>query len=408
MKKIVSRLSQLILFGAVCLVSVTACQNAAILHIQSGNMLADYEWQDNQAQFSVPFTIYDGHILLNVAVNGQENLRLALDTGAAATVVFETPRTKNMPLAVAQTFDLNGYEVNILSNVLVELGALTINDLTMIHVPSSQTPFFSSPDEAYFDGAIGADIFTRYNVKIDMDTQQVTFYQQANPNRYESWVIQPMTVAGRLAYTEVTLNDRQYMLEIDTGAPNALYINSEIAEGFTFPSEFIAGHSKNFDGEHAIKTSRLSSAVFAGSPFSDIAIRNISAFKDNTGVGLIGMDLLGKFNMYFDYENNTMALQRRQQISTDTRVDRSGLVLEPHTRGAVVKAIIGDVISVNATPLESLQEGSIVTRINNTVVNINTFDSLRQLLSSANNSVNLCWENKTTLLCEDIVLKDRF
>ena len=83
-----------------------------------------------------------------------------------------------MSLNVDTTLDLPGSTVNLINDAKVSISGITIENLTIVHVPLEQSPLFNSFEEAYFDGAIGYDVLKQYVTKIDYQNQKVIFYKK--------------------------------------------------------------------------------------------------------------------------------------------------------------------------------------------------------------------------------------
>ncbi len=153
------------LIAVVTVALLTAsCSAKGIINLQSGNALASQTWLSKEESFKVPFVWHDGHIIIEVNVNDTEPLRLAFDSAAAATVIFDTPRTQTLPLDVERQIDLQGRQVNVVNNGIIRVGDIELSELTFIQVPIEQNPLFNDYDTAYFDGAIGYDLLNlQYN-----------------------------------------------------------------------------------------------------------------------------------------------------------------------------------------------------------------------------------------------------
>jgi len=393
---------------SLCIALMMGCNAKGLMNLQSGNLLGSQEWLGEPLSFTVPFDWHDGHIIIELEVNNQQNLRFALDSGASATVLFETQRTKALKLSVGMQLDLQGSDVNIVNDASIAIGKIKLSEMTIIQVPIEQSPLFGSFDEAYFDGAIGYDLLNRYVTLINYADKTVTFFKDSPAIIQDGdWVKLPMSVIGRIPHVAASLYNKgevetTYNFTIDTGAPDYLYINSSLAANLSFPSSYFETKTRNFTGEHIVQTSRFDVFKIAEFNFNNIAIHNLPYFKDENGIGLIGSGLLRNFDIVFDYENEYIAFKKNRLFSYDTFIDRSGLRIEPHTGGALVKEVVKD---THAQTLNILA-GDVVTKINNKTLNDNNFDELRALLSSDMNEVELCWVSNEQEKCEVLFLRD--
>tara|TARA_R110001583_G_scaffold86169_1_gene225384 strand:- start:8891 stop:10123 length:1233 start_codon:yes stop_codon:yes gene_type:complete len=392
------------------IILLAGCGATGLINLQSGNQFAKQDWHGADSSFTVPFEWHDGHVIINIALNGQQDLRFALDSGAAATVLFETEKTKDQPLSFEMQIDLQGRKVNVVNDAEITIGQITLSEMTIIQVPIDQSPLFGSYDEAYFDGAIGFDILNRYMTRINYADKTVTFIKDSSTALTSTeWVKLPMAIHGRIPYVSGAIPNQQgqpahYDLVVDTGAPDYLYINSLLATDFNFPSSYFESNTKNFNGEHTVKTSRINYFQIAGTSFENIAVHDLPDFEDDNGIGLIGSGLLRNFDVVFNYENGYLALKKNIQFTPQTFIDRSGLQLEPHRNGGLVKGL-GATTGLKALKIAL---GDVVTNINGNKINEINFDEIRGLLSSEAEHVEICWTSSGVDMCGTLVLQDRF
>jgi hypothetical protein len=391
------------------MIILAGCGTTGLINLQSGNHFAKQDWDGADSSFTVPFNWHDGHVIISIAINSQQNLRFALDSGAAATVLFETERTREQQLSFEMQIDLKGRKVNVVNDAVIAIGQITLSEMTIIQVPIDQSPLFGSYDEAYFDGAIGFDLLSRYMTRINYADKTVTFIKDSSTAlKSVEWIKLPMEIHGRIPYISGAIPNQQghpayYDLIVDTGAPDYLYINSLLASDFTFPSSYFESNTNNFDGEHTVKTSRIDYFQVAGSSFDNIAVHNLPYFEDDNGIGLIGSGLLRNFDVVFNYKNGYLALKKNRQFSPKTLIDRSGLQLEPHRKGGLVKGV-GETAGLKVLKIDI---GDVVTKINGHKINDISFDEIRGLLSSEAEQVELCWTSSGYNMCSTLVLQDR-
>lgn len=395
----------------VCLFSMltSGCISKSIVNLQTGNPFAEHTWSNKADKIEVPFTWYDGHIIIETSINGQAGLKLALDSGASATVLFETLRAKSMSLNVDTTLDLPGSTVNLINDAKVSVSGISIENLTIVHVPLEQSPLFNSFEDAYFDGAIGYDVLKQYVTKIDYQNQKVIFYKKHDLEKLSSdWLVLPIMIKGNIPYIEASLKNNNgqkvsQLFVLDTGAPDYIYINSQLVENVSFPEKHFVGNMKHFEGASQIKTGRLPYFEFANTEFSDVTSHDVGHFSDDYGVGLLGSGLLRKYDVIFDYQSEKIAFKKAKNTTLTTPIDRSGLNMEPHILGGVVI----DVASRSGASKLSLLPGDIITHINHTAITEHNFDQLRALFSSKLAKLPICWQRAGSKQCGELVLFSR-
>lgn len=387
------------------LITLSGCVTGALIDLQTGNKQAIHKYQSEKPKVSLPFYWHDGHIMLDLAINEKAHLRFALDSGAAVTVLFETPRTQGIALDISQTLDLNGGTVDLVEGASIRLADISIDDLVIIHVPLSQSPLFSSREEAYFDGAIGFDVFNQYAIEIDFDQQLVHFYNPKQEVSNHGWQPQAIEFYGNVPHVKAELMNntgQQQSLNwvVDTGAPDYLYFNSKHEQQISGPSTYFTTKFANFEGEQFKNTGRMQAFDLFGSRFEQVSSHDLTEFTDPYAFGLIGAGLLRNFNLRFDYNQQTLWTKKSVGFSSSTLVDRSGLELEPHKQGAVIKSVAKGVEL-------SIAVGDVLTKINNEQIDADNFDIMRNILSSDLNNINLCWLSQQKQSCGVLPLADR-
>lgn len=398
------------LAGLGLLLAQTACAASGLDRLMQGNPAAVYDWPAAQEQLSVPFEWHDGHLIVAVQVNGSAPLRFAFDSGASATVLFETPRTRAIALDVERSADINGVPMNIVNHATVALAGLQLRELTVLQVPLATSPIFPDEDRASFDGAIGYDLLSRFSVRLDYAGRRLKLSRGAFPGETGAgWQRLPIDVSRRVPYLSAQLQTGirpvAVSLLVDTGAPSYVYVNPELAEGLEVPEPNYLTRGRGFGGRFERRTAR--SATFSIGPFrfpDQLTHFDRADFEDlGAGIGLIGNALLRNFELIFDYRSAVMALRPNPEFSAYSPADRSGLEIEPHRRGAILEWVAQG----SAAHALGLRPGHILTHLDGQAVEFSNFDHLKERLSSPAATVELCWRDGEQSPCAELALADR-
>ena len=411
---------KLILVTLLCLsfILLSACiPSAGVRNLQNGNKQATYEWQAKSDQIDIPFNWHDGHIIIPVAVNDSAPLRLAFDSGAAVTVLFETERTNQLKLDVERQLTLNssGQIANVVNHNTLVLDKLSLENLTVLHVPLDHSPIFSNIEEAYFDGAIGYDLLSRFVIRIDYINQILTLsHRQSTEDNYLGWRALPIDTKTHVPYLEAffgtgkssqgdsAANNAKFL--IDTGAPFYLYINPDLHPLLELPVQYYETKGSGFNGPYHRYTGRLEQLTIGEYSFPNLATHfDKTDYQDLEGIGLIGNGLLKKFDLVFDYASETLFIKSHSQFNNKSLVDRSGLDIKPHRKGAIVHSVALNSAAANA----GLKTGDIITKFNGELILPATFDEFKAKLSSEIDTTQLCWDREAMEMCEQITLSKR-
>jgi hypothetical protein len=388
------------------------CAGSALQNVQQGNPQAQHVWHARDASIDVPFEWHDGHLVIGVRINDSAPLRLAFDTGASATVLFETERTRGLRLQAQRQVPIGGSSgVDLVDDAKLSLGAIDVTHLTILHVPLRNSPIFANDDEAYFDGAVGYDLLHRFVTEIDYVKQVIRFSKgPATIAADEAWQLVPIDVTRRVPVISVQLQGARARSEsvrllVDSGAPAYAYLNPDLTKRIAVPARNYLTRGRSFNGPYERVTARLAAFSLGGFEFPGLVTHfDRTDFKDlGKAVGLIGNGVLRNFDLIFDYRAGTLALRRNARFDANSKADRSGIDLQPHRLGAVVRSVAPDSAALKL----GLKPGDVVTDIDGRCLRSDTFDGVKELLSSDRQTLTLRWRSQTERSCGPLPLVDR-
>jgi membrane-associated protease RseP (regulator of RpoE activity) len=119
--------------------------------------------------------------------------------------------------------------------------------------------------------------------------------------------------------------------------------------------------------------------------------------------GLLGNEVLSRFNLIFDYPNERMFIKPNQSFPVPLYLDRSGLLIRPHRLGAVVKSVAKD----SAAYAIGLKTNDLITSIDGTLMTHLNITELKRLLSSEREAVSVCWMLADEQTCGELALTSR-
>jgi hypothetical protein len=388
------------------------CAGGALQNVQQGNPQAQHVWHAHDASIAVPFEWHDGHVVIGVRINDSAPLRLAFDTGAGATVLFETQRTRGLRLQAERQIPIGGSAgVDLVNDAKLSLDGIDVTRLTILHVPLRNSPIFANDDEAYFDGAVGYDLLHRFVTEIDYVNQVIRFSKgPATVAADEAWRIVPIDVAGRVPVISVQLQGARARSEsvrllVDSGAPAYAYLNPDLTKRIAVPARNYLTRGRSFNGPYERVTARLAAFSLGGFEFPGLVTHfDRTDFKDlGRAVGLIGNGVLRNFDLIFDYRAGTLAMRRNARFDATSEADRSGIDLQPHRLGAIVRSVAADSTAAKL----GLKPGDVVTDIDGRSLQSDTFDAVKELLSSDRQTLTVCWRSQNERSCEPLSLVDR-
>jgi hypothetical protein len=329
----------------------------------------------------IPFEVYNQLIVLKLRINGSKPLNFILDSGSKNTIIIEPSLVDSLNLIKDGKIGFLGagnndtVHADIVRNVSIEsyrlkgkfqsILVLEKNDLHLKDILGIE-----------IHGILGVDIFNRYVVGINYQKKTLTL---KNPDTFtapKDYTPIPLEVYNNKAYfkseiSSATGEKKPSKLMIDCGASLALMFNniSEKSGDFSFFSQYVVadigvGLSGNIPG----KVGRLNECDFGGFTFKNIPTSVVDLglndeFLLNERDGLIGSNILSRFNIWYDFHHGFMYLSPNNRYSEAFQYDRCGVTWDPAkiTKGVM---ILKQVINGSPAAKAGLLPGDLILSIN--------------------------------------------
>jgi hypothetical protein len=397
---------------------LSGCQLYNAAKFTYTNSTSDHKWLNDSNTTHVPFTLVSELIIVPVSINGSKTLNFAFDTGAAATVIFESNNTKTLTLKSDSQLDIAGAGedfrsiANLVPDINVTLGDVELIDQTIVHLPMSTVPFFKDSDSVFFDGVIGYDFLKRFTMKIDYDKMVITLSEQADFAKREtehdtSWDQLPIVIEDDMSYVSVnaqldTEQTTPLKLLIDTGFSGTFELTQTKHEKSLAP--YYPTRTQGLNGYSTIHVSNTESLSLGRYSKNNVSVLyNMSTNEEVENSELLGNKFLKHFNLIFDYRNEQLYIKPNQNFNHPINLDKSGLRLMPHKLGARVS----DVAIKTAAANIGLKSGDIITSYNGNQITPEEFSTFTSALTSNLPKVELCWISNNTQSCDHLVLASR-
>jgi len=407
--------------AAVLMFLCGGCQLMDMARFSYDNATSSHSWATANHETTVPFTLIDNHVILPVRINGSETMNFVLDSGAAATVIMDSRKTRSLALESSSQITVSGVGAgpdpvaHIVRDTTLALGSLQLEGQSVVYLPMASVPFFTDLDDVYFDGVVGAPFFSRFTVAIDYDRKLITFSEPSGAREVDAlageWRVIPLQIEGGVPYLAAQVSNThgapvEVKLLADTGARGALSLTPETHQGLPLPTAYFETVNQGLSGDVASRMTMSESLALGPYPLGALPVDYALAGgeSDNNSNGILGNEVLSRFNLVFDYQNERLLLSPNQHFAQPLSADRSGLQIRPHQLGGIVRRIAPDSSAAGS----SLQVGDIITSFNATPVSTLTVGELKRALASDARSVELCWQSGVRSVCEDLPLASRF
>lgn len=312
-----------------------------------------------------------GVVLLQGRFNDfKDTLSFILDTGSGGI---------SLDSSTAQFFGLKGTpsnrtirgiagirNVSFLNNSTLHLPGLSIDSLNFhINDYSLLTSVYGQP----IDGIIGYSLFSRYIVKVDYDSLKIEFWTKGTLKYPRGgYLLKPTIVTLPVQPAKVKDHvalDSRFLIDMGAG------LNVLFSEDFIKDSSLLKKHRKLYVKEAEGLGGKVDMFVTVIKEFKlgPYKFRNVpvNIFRDEYNVtsyphlgGLIGNDLLRRFNMIINYDKKEFHLLPNSHYNDYFDYAYSGIELY-YVDGHI---IIGDVAKGSPAEEAGLREGDIVFAIN--------------------------------------------
>jgi hypothetical protein len=356
-----------------------------------------------------PFTLFTGGVMVLRARldNFPDTLNFILDTGSGGISLDSgtCERLHMKPVLSDKTIvGIGGvWQVRFLYNQTLQLPGLTVDSLNF-HVSD-----YNILTEVYgdkIDGIIGYSFFSRYIVSINYDSLKVAVYSPGS-FRYPrgSYVIRPLIPNLPIIPAETgdtrKVNSRFFF---DTGAGLCALLSTD----FTTDSALLDTRRKQYltraQGLGGKATMRLTTIrELRLGPFH---FHKVPIFDDTYNVtqypnlgGLIGNDILRRFNVILNYDRRYFCLTPNSHYRDLFDYSYSGLSI--YWEDGVIK--VGDVMPGSPAEKAGLKEEDILIAVGTNFSN--NVQAYKTLLQNAGEKIRLIIRRKDQLMTLDMKVK---
>lgn len=298
---------------------------AAICFFAAASATTEARILDTPTAGEIPFTLADDNrIYVTASVNGSDSLRFLVDTGASSIVLNPNSPKLHGHIHQGETASNLGTSrentIQYSNDNTVAVGTILYNSAGCAHIPY--------PPE-FWDGVLGLNALSAFNIEINYDDSKIYCYPKNEPLQPEKSLVKlAFTYIYNVPFIElpVRLNGTLHnlTLEVDTGSDRVIDINTP----------FVNKH-RLLETQAPFAISRITSSDGGGGElhnvyFDEVIIgpytmpRVAGAYstltvgmqsKDDID-GMIGNNMLKRFNMLIDFACNYIYLQPNNNYYT--------------------------------------------------------------------------------------------
>ncbi len=341
----------------------------------------DFSMQNGKTSTTLPITLGDNHVYLDVMLNGKGPYHFIFDTGGANVV--DPAVAKEIGAFGSGSAQGSGAGSQTESFSFATVATLGVGDALLTDqffaiAPTRQG--FGVSAGRPVDGLIGWEVLARYITTFDYANRRVVLSMPGTAQPPANGHVVPFVFYGTQPQIACTIDGTPAECTIDTGARDTisfmtpfLAVNPQVVPATT-TAVGVSGFG--FGGPAMGKLGRVQTVGI-----DDLQLTNLVAdYSEQTAGALaapfvganIGGNLLRRFSVTFDYGNGTMTLVPNAAFGEPDTYERSGLFLikragnvvvldaRPGTPAAAAGVLKGDtIVSINGTSANTMLLGDV-------------------------------------------------
>jgi hypothetical protein len=338
------------------------------------------------ARVSIDFT--RNQVRVPVSVNGSEAFSLILDTGMPTRGVLlrPTPRVDALGLkfpGAESSLSGGGSGPAVAARVApaerIQVGEHEIAEVPVIVLPKDA----GLPRDV--DGVIGAELFDRFVVRVDVDAERLELFDPATYQPPSGSSAVPLRLRDRVAFVDarVTLGSQDAVtadLAVDLGAGHALWLNGGSNPKLAAPPGAIETTiGRGLSGPILGSIGRVRRVVIGDFAFENVVTVFPVREHQNPGGydfkdGFVGAELLTRFIVTFDYSTKRMLLERGSHFDDPFEYDMTGMVLNPQ---GIDRRRVDSVLTGSPAEEAGVMEGDVLVAVDGQSLASLGMDALR-------------------------------
>ncbi len=301
----------------------------------------------------IRFTPVRDMVVIPLMINGSGPFNFVLDTGVGIMVITDPKLVDSIHIDQKRTIKLYGVgnlddlEAYVTSPLNIVIGNSVKSEYVAAAILKDDHFGLSNYAGIKIHGLLGYEFFSQLAVKINFSDSTITVARPGRFKPFRKGAVIPLSIEDRKPYLNTNLalnnsNTTRNKLLVDLGAGHALllenqrprpnddarYITANLGQGLTGPLNGRIGRI----GEIEVGKYRFTSVITS---FLDTVPRPAFTVARD---GNLGIGILKKFLMVFDYANNKLYLKPNYKFKEPFEHDMSGL--EYYAAGNELKNII--------------------------------------------------------------------
>lgn len=365
----------------------------------------------------IPFEFLSNEVRIDATINGHGPFHLILDTGMPipGVLLFRDEAVDALGLADSGAHvQIGGAGGNGASSdaVMAKGVAVTLGDLKV----AGTGALVVAPPAGFppgVDGVVGGLLFFHYVVRIDLDKKCVELREPAGWTPPPGACSLPLANEGGKIFVDlrVAVGAEEPVpahVVVDIGAGHALSLNERADGRFAAPEKALeAPLGRGVSGVVSGKLARVRHVELGAFAFDGVVTSFPSSSHGDPSPGSfhdgnLGMGILKRFNLTFDYASSRMILEKGASFGEPFEADMSGLALDWGKDGSLA---IQSVLPHSPAAESDLQEGDQVLSIDGKSTEVLGENGVRKALTVDGAEVRLALRRGAATLEKKIRLR---
>lgn len=351
---------------------LSACNVINILKLRSANDDITPIWQSKTSEMPIKTDYIGEKVFIYGSVNGVDGFKFMVDTGAAFTYLFDTPKVNALKLPQGYQLNLTGwgdeqdslgYQTTMTS---LEFGEMQVKNFQGAFLQVSKTPYFIDAQELIYDGVIGHDLLRHFVWTFDKKAKQVTVANQAHQAPENSQALpfdtfmSKISINGHIQFNAEDNIDHEFI--IDTGSRHYFKLSSAYPEenNIALPESQVTAADFGLSGKAEHQRVTLPSIQLGEITLNKVKT-NIIKTDDEDEYWVIGNAALNQFITTIDYQNSVLYLTPYQHHDFQSRYNLIGLEVRKLLSGNfIVRYVMPNLPAANA----GFNVGDVISQVN--------------------------------------------
>lgn len=305
-----------------------------------------YHMAKGEKSQKVNFQLINNLIIIPLEVNGAK-LSFILDSGVSKPILFNLSDQDSIRLNNVTEITINGLGEGEPIKALSSKGnrfklKKMQNNNQLLYVVLDKSMNFSPSLGIPIHGIIGYDLFRDFVVDINYSNKVIRFYdpEYYKPKENKKYKTMPLSIIRSKSYIdgEIHLPEHKNVevkLLVDTGSSDAIWLFKNEEKGIGIPEKNYDDYlGKGLNGNIFGKRTKVNNIKIADFELKDAKaafpdMESFTAIKDlGDRNGSLGGEILKRFNIVFNYPNNTIMLKKNSYFKTPFHYNMSGIELQ--------------------------------------------------------------------------------